>query len=152
MADAKIEIKVGAVSFIGEGTEKWLSEQLEKMLEKLPELADAAPASNQADGGSAAGTGSPARGSQSQGTLAKFLTDKNATSNQIRKFLATAIWVIDKGKHERIATADVTKALSDNHQRALGNADCLNKNVRKGFCEKAGREFFVTDEGRADIG
>jgi hypothetical protein len=32
MADAKIEIKVGSVSFSGEGDGKWLSEQLDKVI------------------------------------------------------------------------------------------------------------------------
>jgi hypothetical protein len=54
MADAKIEIKVGAFSFSGEGTEKWLSGELEKLLTKIPELVDVAPVT---DGGGEAGTG-----------------------------------------------------------------------------------------------
>lgn len=152
MADAKIEIKVGTVSFTGEGSEKWLSEQLDKMLEKLPELAQAAPASAD-DSGVGGDSGARARATKSQGTLANLLREKNATTNQVRKFLATAIWVIDRGKRDRITTADVSKALSDNHQKALGNpADCLNRNVSKGFCEKEGKEFFVTDDGRTEIG
>jgi hypothetical protein len=152
MADAKIEIKVGTVSFIGEGGEKWLSEQLDKMLEKLPELAQVAPASADDSGGNG-DSGTRAKATKAQGTLANLLREKNATTNQVRKFLATAIWVIDRGKRDRIATADVSKALSDNHQKALGNpADCLNKNVSKGFCEKVGKEFFVTDDGRTEIG
>ena len=36
MAEAKIEIKVGAVSFSGEGDGQWLSDQLDKVLEKIP--------------------------------------------------------------------------------------------------------------------
>ena len=43
MADAKIDIKVGAVSFSAEGTEKWLSGELDKVLERAPELANIAP-------------------------------------------------------------------------------------------------------------
>lgn len=43
MADAKIELKVGAVSFSGEGSEKWLSDELEKVLKKIPELTEVAP-------------------------------------------------------------------------------------------------------------
>ena len=46
MADAKIEIKVGAFSFSGEGTEKWLSGELEKLLAKIPELVDVAAPEN----------------------------------------------------------------------------------------------------------
>ena len=38
MADAKLQVTAGSVSFAGEGTEDWLSKQLDKVLEKLPEL------------------------------------------------------------------------------------------------------------------
>ena len=38
MSDTKISIKVGHVEFSGEGNEKWLSEQLDKILVKVPEL------------------------------------------------------------------------------------------------------------------
>jgi hypothetical protein len=48
---------------------------------------------------------------------------------------------------------DITKALSDNQQGKLGNpGDCLNKNVKKGFCEKEGKEFYVTEEGFTSLG
>ena len=39
MADAKIDIKIGAVSFAAEGSEKWLSGELDKVLARAPELA-----------------------------------------------------------------------------------------------------------------
>jgi hypothetical protein len=53
MANAKIEIKVGAVSFSGEG--RWLSEQLDKVIEKLPELASIAPAETRDEGNGGGG-------------------------------------------------------------------------------------------------
>ena len=149
MAEAKIEIKVGAVSFAGEGEEKWLSQQLDKVLEKLPELAKVAPP-EQMDSGS--GTGSHSHRAAT-GTLASFHKEKNAATNQTRKFLATAAWLHDREKKSRLSTSDVTAALSTNSQSKLGNpADCLNKNVGKGFCEKDGKQFFVTEDGRAEIG
>jgi hypothetical protein len=84
-------------------------------------------------------------------TLAKFLRDKNAANNQVRKFLATAVWLQAKGKN-RLTTADVTRSLKESNQSRLSNpADCLNKNVSKGFCEKDGKEFFVTTEGLASL-
>jgi hypothetical protein len=65
------------------------------------------------------------------------------------KFLATAIWLDAKGK-SKMTTTDVTTALKDAHQGRLGNAsECLTQNVRKGLCEKHGKEFFVTEDGRA---
>lgn len=84
-------------------------------------------------------------------TLAVFLKEKNATRNQVKKCLATAIWLEAKGK-QRMTTSDVTKALKDSNQARLGNAsDCLNQNVSKGYCEKDGKEFFVTDEGKSSL-
>jgi hypothetical protein len=50
-------------------------------------------------------------------------------------------------------TSAVSKALSDNHQKRLGNAaECLNQNISKGFCEKQGGGFYITPEGLKDLG
>lgn len=154
MAEAKIEIKVGAVSFSGEGESKWLSEQLDKVIEKLPELAGVAPAEPASGGG---GTELPKTHHAKKGnvgTLAAFLTSKKATSNQRRKFLATSVWLHDSTGKARISTGEVKKALKTNNQGKLANASAsLNSNVAKGFCEKDGKSgFFVTDPGRTEIG
>lgn len=38
MSDSKIQVKVGIVEFAGEGNQDWLAKQLDKILEKVPEL------------------------------------------------------------------------------------------------------------------
>jgi hypothetical protein len=38
MSDSKIQVKVGIVEFSGEGEQEWLAAQLDKILEKVPEL------------------------------------------------------------------------------------------------------------------
>ena len=38
MSDSKIQIKVGIVEFSGEGNQDWLAAQLDKILEKVPDL------------------------------------------------------------------------------------------------------------------
>jgi hypothetical protein len=82
------------------------------------------------------------------GPLATHLKAMGATTNQVSKFLATAIWLHDKGT-AKLSTSDVTKALKDSSQSRLTNpAECLNKNVAKGYCEKDGKQFYVTEEGR----
>ena len=83
--------------------------------------------------------------------MATFLKEKGATTKQVLKFLATAVWIESKGK-QRLSTGDITKALKDSNQSKLGNpAECLNQNVKKGFCEKDGSEFFVTTEGKDSL-
>jgi hypothetical protein len=155
MAEAKIEIKVGAVTFSGEGEGKWLSEQLDKVLEKIPELANVSPSGGSGDIGNAGGgsgtshTGSSAAG----GTLANFLKSKNATTNQRLKFLASAIWVTDAKKKDQLTTNDVTQALTDAKQVPLSNpSQSLNDNIKQGYCHKTGKQFYVTDEGRTALG
>ncbi|MFZ0959574.1 MAG: hypothetical protein WAO35_01615 [Terriglobia bacterium] len=156
MGDARIEIKVGAVSFSGEGEGKWLSEQLDKVLEKIPELANVVPARPDAEreDGTREDAGKPPTTRKLAGTLASFLREKKAATNQVRKFLATAVWLHDHGNQENLTTKDVTKALSVSKQGSLTNAsNCLANNVSKGFCDKAGKkQFYVTDEGRASLG
>ena len=84
-------------------------------------------------------------------TLPAFLQEKNATTKQVKKFLATAVWLEAKGQ-SRLTTSDVTKALNDANQKRLGNpTDCLNQNVTKGYCEKDGKQFFVTDDGKSSL-
>jgi hypothetical protein len=142
MTVAKIQISVGSITFSGEGNEDWLEKQLDKLLKAAPVLVESAPKSKDEEAGAGGGA---------VGTLAAFLTKKSATTNQTKRFLATAEWVHLKGK-KRLQTKDITKALSDANQKRLGNpADCLNKNVAKGHCEKEGSEFYVTPEGRDSL-
>lgn len=149
MADAKIQFKLGAIEFTGEGEKDWIAQQLDKILEKAPNLVALVPAKAAGEGG-----GHKPMGTDPQiagKTLPVFLREKNATSNQVKKFLATAIWLEAKGK-QRMTTSDVTKALKDSNQTRLGNpSDKLNQNVTKGYCEKDGNEFYVTEEGKNSL-
>jgi hypothetical protein len=159
MADAKIDIKVGAVSFSAEGTEKWLSGELDKVLEKAPQLANIVPSRNGGDssssgddGGDATGAGTSG-GRKIKGTLAGFLKDRKATTNQVRKFLASAVWLEKHDSKERLTTKEITNALSDAKQSALTNpSQCLAQNVKQGFCQKDGKkQFYVTPDGLEEI-
>lgn len=155
MADSKLEIKVGSISFSGEGAGPWLSEQLDKVLAKIPELVALAPPEKTGNGGNKAGDApdAEAQTGKASGTLAAYLKATASTSNQVRKFLATAAWLHDAKGKNRLATADVTSALNTNNQGKLGNpADCLNQNVSKGHCVKDGKAFYVTPEGRTSLG
>ena len=150
MADAKIEIKVGEVSFVGEGTETWLAAQLEKVIKHLPDLVKVAPPTPPVDqhGGAHHRTPKP---SGASGTLAEFMS-AHGKGSQPRQFLATAVW-LDPDENKRLTTRDVSDALKNARQSKLSNpAQALNDNVRQGFCEKDGKQFYVTDKGRAEIG
>ena len=148
MAQAKIQFKLGIIEFSSEGEEAWVATQLDKLIQQAPALLKLALPT--------VGQGASANNANQQGepvlagsdvALGTFLKDKNIASNQVNRFLATAIWLHARG-NKTPATSDVTKALSDNHQPKLTNpADCLNKNVTKGFCEKQGNQFFVTPVG-----
>jgi hypothetical protein len=151
MADAMIEIKVGAFSFAGEGTEKWLSSELEKLLVKIPELVEVAPAEPAGDGGEQPAGGTKKKGKL--GSLALFLREKSATDNQIKKFLATAVWLHSTTGKDRLTTGEVKAALRTANQSKINNpSDALNQNVGKGHAEKDGSSFFVTDPGRTSLG
>ena len=145
MTAAKIHFKVGSIEFQGEGEQKWLSSELAALIKALPDLAVVAgQVPTQTDAKTSTGSG---RAKGTVTSLAKHIANAKAGSNQIARFLATAVWLHNKGSN-KIATTDVRKALSDNNQKRLSNpADCLNKLVGKGHCEKEGNKFFVTDEG-----
>ncbi|HUB78682.1 MAG TPA: hypothetical protein VMB03_07805 [Bryobacteraceae bacterium] len=149
MAQAKIEVRIGNISFSGEGDSKWLEAQLDKLLAATPKRIEDIASEDTIDGTTEAAKNGGAVAARS---LASFLKAKKATSNQVRKFLATACWLTLKGAKD-LTTATVTKTLTDSRQTKLTNpADCLNQNVRKGHCEKQGKNgFFVTDEGSSSL-
>jgi hypothetical protein len=85
-------------------------------------------------------------------SLATYLSEKQAHSNQVLRFLVTADWLRLKGVTP-LTTKAVTDALRNNNQSRLGNApDVLNKNAAKGLVEKEGKTFFITSEGLTSLG
>jgi len=141
----KITIKIGNVEFSGEGKEAWLEKQLDKILKELKSsITDSITEPKEAD--------LPSKELNSK-TLASFLGEKNAKSNQNRKFLATSTFLQEVKKIKPIKPADVTKALKDANQARLGNpSDTLNQNIGKGFCERSDGGFFVTEDGYRELG
>ncbi len=153
MADSKLEIKVGPITFSGEGDGDWLSAQLDKVLSKIPELVAAAPQESPAGGNNGAKQSGAQTTGQVSGTLAAHLKATGSTTNQVRKFLATAVWLHDTQNKSRLTTAEIPNALKSSNQSRLSNpSDALGKNVGKGFCDKDASGFFVTPEGRASLG
>lgn len=147
MDRSELSFSLGQLSFAGAGTEAWLSEQLQIIIDAARELDVAAPVANQSTATPEGGDSEPFTDS-----LASHLKKLNADSVQTRKFLATADWLRRKGQ-AKIKTGDVTGALKNAQQKRLGNAsDCLNANVSKGFCEKDGSYFYVTPEGLKELG
>jgi hypothetical protein len=99
-------------------------------------------------------TGSNATGSGTKFTksLATYLSEKQAHSNQVLRFLVTADWLRLRGVTP-LNTKAVTEALRNNNQSRIGNApDVLNKNAAKGHIEKDGKNFFITPEGLISLG
>ncbi len=149
MAEARLEITLGSNTFLAEGSEGWVSEELERFLTELPKSAAFNPA---ASGNGHRGSTDVVPEDKASITLPTQLQQTASTANQIRKFLATAVWLQDRNNGLDVKTADVTKALRDSRQNSLTNAaECLNKNVGKGFCEKTASGFFVTSEGKASL-
>ena len=154
MADSKLEFRVGSIIFSGEGSGDWLSKQLDKVLAKIPELVAIAPEEpNTNDNAQNGAVGSGGGGSKASGTLAAYLKATDSTSNQVRKFLATAAWLHDTQQKKRLTTREVSDALNSHNQGKLTNpANCLNQNASKGHCVKDGRTFYVAPDGRTSLG
>lgn len=154
MSEAKIQFKLGSIEFSGEGEKDWISQQLDKILQQAPQLLAVAPAPVAASTNNVGATHHAPMAADSeiaQQTLVSFLKAKGAAESQVKKFLATAVWLEAKG-NTRIATSDIAKALKDSNQTRLANpSDCLNKNITKGYCEKDGGKFFVTTDGKNSL-
>ncbi len=83
--------------------------------------------------------------------LLEFLKDKNADKNQVKKFLAAAVYLNSQGM-EKFSTPIISKTLKAARIEKLINAsDCLNKNEKKGFCIKDDKEFILTESGIRSI-
>jgi hypothetical protein len=150
MTEAKLEFTVGTLTFSGEGEQIWLAEQLDKVIAAAPDLASVGRTRDRSGAADTTELDEPA--GDFTKTLAGYLKEKKAETNQVQRFLATADWLRRRGTGE-LTTSAVTKALSDNQQKRLGNpADSLNKNVAKGYCEKKGTGFFITPDGLTHLG
>ena len=146
MAQAKIELKLGNFHFTGEAEAAWLDKQLDKFLAHVKSVDTEDGSADLKD------DQITTKPHKTKETLSAYLKSSSVATNQVKKFLATASWLTATGT-KRPATGDITKALSDNQQGKLGNpADCLNQNVKKGFCVKEGKQFYVTEEGFASLG
>jgi hypothetical protein len=151
MPEIKIQIKIGQIEFSAEGEKDWIEKQLDKIIDKAPSLVKLVPFLKPTPENNIQYSQLKSDPSIANKQLASFLKEKNATSNQVQKFLATAIWLDAKGSN-LLTTRDITSTLSDNKQSGLKNASqCLSDNIGKGYCEKKGKQFFVTDEGKNSL-
>lgn len=145
----KIRMKVGTVEVEYEGPEAFLKKELPGLVTHMSSVASQVPESGDSHHAEDGIRNGASNGKV--GTLAAFLKDAQVGKSATKRFLATAEWLHRKGNGE-LQTRDVTKALRENHQPRLGNASqCLINNVNGGYCEKHGRNFYVTDDGRASL-
>lgn len=83
--------------------------------------------------------------------LIDFLREKNSEKNQVKKFLATAVYLHSQGD-EKFSTPSISRVLkASNSEKLINASDCLNKNEKKGFCIKEGKEFILTEAGIRSI-
>ena len=143
----KAELKIGAISFTGEGEQGWLDEQISKLVE----AAKSSQITNTIDPGVSSSEMS-SHGPIANTSLSSFLKANGGSANQVRRFFVTAAWLRER-EESSLTTSKVSKALKEHQQSKLSNpADCLNRNVAKGHCEKAGDGFFITPEGLQTLG
>lgn len=172
MAQSKIEFRLGDLHFVGEGDKSWVTQQLDKIINKAPSLlrvGGSGEGDNFLDvteknyGNKASGktrnNGGGRKSAKSIPTpqvsgvksaaqlkeLSSFIKSK-AASNQRAKFLAAAIWLNKKGKNE-IVTRDVTRALKDARISLINPSQYLNQNVKQGYLKKSGNGFVPTKKG-----
>lgn len=167
MANSKIELSLGAFNFTCEGEKEWVETQLRLILDKSPELLKLSggvtvakhPAEEvheeeiksvprkrgrkpQSEKPAYAASGDP---------LIDYLKEKKADNNQVKKFLAAAVFLHSQGA-ERFSTPMISRKLKAAGIQKLSNAsDCLNKNAKKGFVIKEDKEFVLTEEGIKSI-
>ncbi len=169
MSQSKIEFRLGAIHFVGEGDKEWVTKQLDKIISQASTLLRVAGGSDEV---SSPENSSPVKrtGNRSKKTvthatpvvtgiksttsgkdLATFIQSKKAGSNQRAKFLAAALWLHKHGKNNP-GTRDVTNALKQARVSALINpSQYLNQNVKQGYLRKSGSGFTVTKKGESAL-
>jgi hypothetical protein len=165
MANGRLEFKIGKIEFVGEGEQDWVTEQLEKMLERIPALTKQNNAINSnvksiisessLDPEQITANYTPSQQTNSPKAipenLSTFLRKKDCVDKQRRKFLGAAVWLQLNGK-TIIKTKEVTDELKIARQIKITNpSHQLNQNINQGFCQKEGNGFYVTPEGVDNI-
>ena len=162
----KLRVKLGAAEIEYEGGTEFLKNEIMPTLGKILDMVEARsdlqrvsrapqleaapiPQENSSDAMAAVS------GSQGplavNGSLASYLKATGGHNKQVRRFLATAAWLTLRG-HKELTASLIAKTLQEQQQSRLANpADCLNKNVAKGYCEKTKNGFFITPEGWAAL-
>ena len=167
MADSKIELSYDNLHFLCEGEKDWVENQLNEVLSRIPGLSKPVPAAKTEEaevisisepvrkprGRRPKASAESSMQETSTDPLMDFLREKRADKNQVRKFLAVAVYLHAHGM-EKFSTPLISKTLKNAGIDKLINAsDCLNKNEKKGFCIKEEKEFVLTDLGiRAILG
>lgn len=169
MADSKIEFSYDNLRFVCEGEKEWVENQLNKVLNRIPALNKPVQAIkerkiretriNKTQETTAVKAVKGVRGRKpkviaqsitpeaSDKLLFEFLKDKRADKNQVRKFLATAVYLHSQGA-EKFSSPLISKTLKNaGIDKLVNSSDCLNKNEKKGFCIKDKKEFILTDLG-----
>jgi hypothetical protein len=178
MSQSKIEFRLGAIRFVGEGEKEWVTKQLDKIINRAPSLlrvakggkeiiaTDVVATSSKKESRPAKRAGNRAKqstakapapkvsgvkSSTSSKDLAAFIQSKKAGGNQRAKFLAAALWLNKNGKSNPV-TRDVTDALKAARVPSLINpSQYLNQNVKQGYLRKAGDGFLITKKGESAL-
>jgi hypothetical protein len=155
MPDARLDFALGILSFSAEGSEGWLAEQFDKVIVKLEDL-DISTISPPSCPPSTPQTGSLPDTNLQIGstTLVAFLQKCAATSNANKKFIATALWTMNKQAKNTFTIKDVTSALNTAQQTRLANpSQSLARVTKAGHAELSSNgEYYITPEGRKDLG
>jgi|TARA_B110000114_G_scaffold112358_1_gene117936 hypothetical protein len=153
MANARIEFKIGNIEFVGEGEQDWVTEQLDKVLTRIPELASESKKSTPKAIPQQVSSPKTTQVTEQTTTenLSTFLRKRDAIDKQRRRFLGTAVWLQRRGQ-QMMKTKEVTDALRAARQVKITNpSHQLNQNISQGFCQKEGQGFYVTPQGVENI-
>ena len=180
MAESKIDFSFENLHFSIEGNQDWVELQLNQMLNRMADLSNSGlfaksekiklPTVSDVTKDILPPTGTVNVNKESQkrsrnqkltavpqteelnsNLLFEFLKEKNADKNQVRKFLATSVYLHSQGV-EKFTAPLISKSLKTAQIEKLLNAsDCLNKNEKKRFCIKEDKEFILTEAGIRSI-
>ena len=125
MAEGKVAIAIGSLSFSGEGEQTWVTEQFDKILAKVPELLKQAPNLVSPSSGSANGGGQQSRQSAgiAKGTVAAIAAKLGvATGPELIMAAAAKLTFVDgKDSFSRKSLLEAMKTATNYYKQTYSN-------------------------------
>ncbi len=150
MEEIKVTVEISDIKLNIQCDPKWLAGQMAFLMENFPALFGKKEIKVEAGKAEPEVQTEPEKKPEPLPLIA-FLKQKNAMFKQNRRFLGTAIWLMEKGKN-RFEIKDITRTLKEFNITGIKSpAACRYQLCKRGVLRQNGKYFSVTEKGMKDL-